>query len=551
MKRIVSLLLCLTLILPCCIVIAYGLERTPFSGIKTLERSISYSSENTTPTAEAVGSGIATTREEVLQPLSNDYRSRTETVYPDINGEDVTVYGFYRDVYESGNNPNFSQALMLYQCIKYKMKHPDKPVYISIQSFHFSIALAACVDPAKPDYGHTKNLYDSDYTDDGYIRLSYLLVEAAKLGIEVYVIGQLDAGATLQEGGVLLPDFSFVNYFNSHLNDDAYVSGKKVSDFMVFGNCRWTSYGDKSAADMMHNKTCTVSNYIDNNGVEHGAAIWLGSINIDGVDINEKNGNESIQTAVVITNHEKMRQIIYNFTRLVAAYCEQEDIVPFRVEAVRKTTEQIDLILNGKENEIEKEEQIVYLGTEEDSVFELYFTPLGGNFSTWDTTYNPFAKYIYKMLAAADSEHHIEFMWNNVKYTQNFELADIILEALGTAFAKNGNKDSILHLHLPGAYEAYFSNLTVGENVGYKFVNDAYIQYHIKDLQLSYVEDGVRQYITVLNSLNIHEGSSYHQTNTILIIKENDNTGNNFYVEFAALTSPNTNSLSRRVTGKK
>ena len=131
MKRILSLLLCFALIIPCCVMIVYGLEGT-------LGETISYSSENPGST-EALSESYATTREEVLEPLQNDYRSRTETVYHDINGEDVTVYGFYRDVGESGNNPNFSQALMIYQSIKYKEKYPEKPVYISIQSFHFTL----------------------------------------------------------------------------------------------------------------------------------------------------------------------------------------------------------------------------------------------------------------------------------------------------------------------------------------------------------------------------------------------------------------------------
>lgn len=490
----------------------------------------------------------AATRDELLVPLENDYRSRTESVYENINGSDVTVYGFFRDVFESGNNPNFSQTLMVYQCIRYKEKHPEKRVYISIQSFHFSIALAACVDPTKPDYGHLKNLYGEEYNEDGYYRLSYLLVEAAKLGIEVCVVAQTDAAATEQATGVI-PDYSFVEYFTTHLSDDAYVAGKKVSDYMTFGNCEWRSYGDKAAADMMHNKTCTVSNYIDNNGVEHGAAVWLGSINVDGVNVREQNGNDTIQTAVVVTNHEKLRQVMYNFATLVAEYCRQEDVVPFRAEAIKKTTEQVELILNGEEHKIPKTEQIVYLGSETDPVFELYFTPLGGNFSTWDTVYNPYAKYVSAMLAASTGDDYIEFLWNNVKFNQNFEFADLIMEAVSKAFLNSSNKDSVLHLHLPGVNASYFNGLTAGENIAYKFVNIYGIGYHIKDFQLSYVENGERQYVTVLNSLNFHEGSTYHQTNTLLVIKENERTGNHFYVEYASLTTPTFDMLSRRKEG--
>lgn len=491
----------------------------------------------------------ATTRDELLIPLNNDFRSRTETVYHNINGNDVTVYGLYRHCFEQGNNPNFAQALMISQCIKYKEQFPEENVYITIQSFHFSIALAACVDPQNPNYGHTKNIYDCDYTEDGYYRLSYLLVEAAKKGIEVTVIGQLDADGTDQGEGKV-NDISFVGYFDSHLSDDAYISGKKVSDYMDFVFCRWMSYGDKSAADMMHNKTCTVSNYIDNNGEKHGAAIWTGSINIDGVNHLEQNGNEAVQTAVVITEHEEMRRVMYNYAKLVAAYRGQEDIVPFRAEVAARTTAQIELLRNGRGNEIPKDEQIVYLGTENDRVFELYFTPFGGSFSTWDTVHNPYVKYIAELLDAATGEDYIEFVWNNVKYTQNFELADMMMEAVNHAFVLNNNKDSLLHLHMAGVKTEFFDKLVAGENIGYKYVNTNPGIHHTKDLQLSYVKNGERQFVTILNSLNIHEGSMYHQTNTVLVIKESESVGSHFYASYAMLTTPSFDFLSRRTAAR-
>ena len=485
----------------------------------------------------------ATSRNDYLTVLDNDYRSRTETVYHGINGSDVTVYGFYREYLESGNNPNFSQILMVWQCIKYKEKHPEKDVTITIQSFHFSVVLAGCVDPTKPDYGHTKNLFNSDYDENGYYRLSYLLVEAAKKGIEVIVIGQLDAGGTEQGEGII-QDLNFVEYFSSHLSDSAYISGRKVSDYMTFRYCQWKSYGDKSAADMMHNKTCTVTNYIDNSGVEHGAAIWAGSTNIDGVNHLEQTGNDLIQNAVIIAGHEKLRQIIYNFTKIMTDYCSQEDIVPFRALISAMNTEQIKILSDG--GTIDADEQIVYPGTENDKVFELYFTPLGGNFSTWDKVNNPYAKYISKMLECAESDEYIEFIWNNVKYVQTFELADIMMEAVCQAFVVNNNKQSLLSLELPGVDASFFNALTQGENIGYKNINGYSKRYHTKDFLLSYVDNGERLYITVLNSLNIHEGSMYHQSNTIIVIKESESIGCSFYTSTASLTTPEVDFIARR-----
>ena len=498
--------------------------------------------------AIAASGDEATTREELLRVCDNDYRSRTETVYKDINGKDVTVYGLYVEFNEAQNNPNFAQALMISQCMRYKEKYPERDVSISIQSFHFSVYLAACVDPANENYGKMKNLYEGDRSADGYVRLSALLVEAAKMGIDVVVVGQIDA-SPVYVGELIVPDFSFKQYFNARLSDDA-VGGKKVSDYMKFGACDWTSYGDKSAADMMHNKTCTVSNYIDNDGVEHGAAIWTGSINLDGIDSKGLNGNNSIQTAVVITEHEELRRAMYNYASLMVDYCDQSDIVPFRDTVIKRTNEQMRYILSGLYYEIPENERILYLGTETDPVFELYFTPLGGDYSTWDTDFNPYAKYVQKLYNAAEGGERIELIWNNVKFNQTFEFADILVEAMAEAFKTSKNKSNILHLHLPGLAGTEFEGLQEGENIGYINVNKTFRYYHIKDLQLSYVENGQRQYITILNSLNFHEGSSYHQTNTFLVIKENERVGNSFYVEYATITTPELNLLENRIKAK-
>ncbi len=488
-----------------------------------------------------------TVRDKVLIPLNNDFRSRTEVTYEGINGHSVTVYTFFRDYLEQGNNPNFSQALLIWQCIRYKEANPDEDVRITCTSFHFSIFFAACVEPTAPDYGHVKNLYDSDFSEDGYYRLSYLLVEAARKGIEVTVIGQLDAAAVMHDGE-MKPDMRFADYFNAHLSDAANAEGKTVGDFMDFKFSNWGSYGDKAAADMMHTKTCSVSHYLDNDGTAHGPAVWTGSINIDGVNDLEQNGNETIQAAVIVAGHEDIHRVLYNYTRLMANYCGQEDIVPFRNEVVARSTAQIADLSAGKT--VSPAEQIVYIGSPQDNVFELYFTPLGGSFSTWDTVHNPYIKYIAKLVAASNGEEHIEFIWNNVKYKQTFALADMIAEALQYAFENSANRENLLQLQLPGLDASLFDGLTAGENIGYISINKTPFAYHTKDLQLSYVENGVRYCVSVLNSLNFHEGSMYHQANTILVIKENEEIGNDFYVDYALMLNPvmNENISERRIT---
>ena len=81
--------------------------------------------------------------------------------------------------------------------------------------------------PGSPDYGHLKNIYDADYTEDGYYRISYLLVEAARNGVEVTVIAQLNAAGTLQEDGNNRDDFHFPSYFTPALRKTPTFPAKK------------------------------------------------------------------------------------------------------------------------------------------------------------------------------------------------------------------------------------------------------------------------------------------------------------------------------------
>ena len=486
-------------------------------------------------------------RNEVMKPLTNDFLSRTATEYKNINGKTVSLYNFFIDSNEAGNNPNFPQAVLIYQCMRYKDAHPTENVSITVTSFHLSVYLAACLDPESPEYGNMKNLFDEDYSEDGYYRLSYLLVEAARKGIEVTVIGQIDASAVRMNDGTIRPDGDFDAYFTSHLKDSAYIEGKTVADFMTFRKAYWLSYGDKSAADMMHNKTLTVSNFIDNDGNEHGCAFWTGSINLDGIHESGANGNSGVQSAVVVVEHDELRRVAYNYTRLLANYCKQEEAVVFRKLVNQMNTEQIALINAGKASEIPADEQIVYLGTENDSVFELYFSSFGGAQNSWDTVNNPYCKYLSKLSPSVSDTGYIELIWNNVKYKQTFALTDMIIKYIANAFVANGRTDNTLSLHLPGMIVEDFADLTEGENIGTLSLNEYNIGYHIKDILLSYEENGERHYVTVYNSLNIHEGSMAYQTNTVLVVNETRATGNNNYVNYGIMTTPGIDFESKRI----
>lgn len=488
-------------------------------------------------------------KNEVLATLDNNYLSRNEIVYENINGKDVTVYTTFRAKNEVQNNPNFSQFQMVWQAIKYKEKYPEKRVDICLTSYRISGTLAGCLDENSPDYGKLKMLRDKEFDKEtGYYRLCYLLCEAARKGIYVTVIGHLNASPVRlsAETTKKTSDISFISYFKKHLNDPCYIENKVISDYMVALESQWSL--DKGGTDMMHLKACTVSNYIDRDGNDRGKAVWLGCTNVDGVDYLGRNGLDYVQSGAVICDHEEIYNATYNYIQLMAKYQEQEEVLVFRRLCQERTTKQIDLILAGKGDEIPRDEQIVYLGTETDKVFELYFTPLGGPAASWDEVYNPYCKYITKLVNSKNEDGYIEFLLNNPKYVNNtFSVGQIVLELLSKKFLDSGNVENNLHMQSPGPDFSIFDGLVEGENIGNKQLNEyRHLHYHSKDVQMSYVEDGTRYYVTLFNSLNFHEGAMFYQTNSILVIKETEETGNDFYIDYAIMTTPNIEFESRR-----
>lgn len=467
----------------------------------------------------------------------NNFASRDTVYYDNINGKTVTTDLFWSVPNGVYDNCNFGQGILLAQCIDYKLAHPEEEVFMSVSSFHFSVVAAVCTDRNSEYFGTMRSLFDSEYDDDGFIRISYLLVKAAKLGINVTVIGQIDAAAVWFEGGKR-DDYSFVEYFNSHLDDDCeeldYIpEGSKVADFMNFRESKWTSYGDKSASDMMHVKNASVSAYRDYKGVDHSGSVWFGSVNLDAINQYGHNGNNGYQSAVIISDHDELYRISHNYLNLLAKYQEQEQVYEYRCVFEETNRTQVELLLSGRGNEIAEDEQIVYLGTESDDVFELYFTPLSGSNASWDTTFNPYCKYLSKL---KDSTEPITVAWNNVKFG-NFTLNNMFADAILDAFINNPNTENRLYLHLPGLADGKMDSLVVGENIGYKMINDNNEYIHSKDLQLSYADENGYHYVTLFNSLNLHEGSMGYQANFILVVKENGRTSDNLFRSFGRLST--------------
>lgn len=551
-KRILSFLLCALILLSTLLTAACNM---PSDGTDTSSGTESDTSggngDTSTDTGTDTGGGESTPppkpptvdelnkRDEVISIKDNNYLSRNEVVYENINGKDVSVYVSFRVKGEVQNNPNFAQIQMVWQAIKYKDKYPEKDVYVTLTSYRLSGTLAACLDEESEDYGKLKCLYDKDYDEEtGYYRLSHLLCEAARKGIYVTVIGHANASSVKITATKKKGDEPFYDYFKKHLSDPCYIEGKVISDYMVVQKTEWSL--DKGGTDMMHLKSCTVSNYIDREGNDRGTAVWLGCTNVDGVDYQGKNGLDYVQSGAVICDHDELYRVTYNFTQLISQFNTQEGILVFRRLAQLRTRDQIDLIKAGRGDEIPHDEQIVYIGTEGDEVFELYFTPLGSEASIWDNEYNPYCRYVTKLVNSHDDDGYIELLWNNPKYVhKGFSVGKIILDLLSVKFLESGNPENNLHMQTPGPDWSIFDGLIEGENIGVKALNRYRSRnYHSKDLQMTYVEDGVRYYVTLFNSLNMHEGAMYYQTNSILVIKETEETGNDFYIDYAIMTVP-------------
>lgn len=453
-----------------------------------------------------------------LPKLSNksNFMSKNTTVFPDINGQDVMVDTFVYPANGKADNPNFGQGTMIYQAILYKQAHPQEEVYIDIASYRFSVQAAVNINRNSRYFGYMRDLQDREYDQYGFVRISYLLITAAKMGIHVNAIGHRDAYP------VSASALNLNDYFTTKLNDPcdpAYVENGVIDDYLDFTYCQWSlSNGGRGGNDMMHTKMCAVSHYLDMNGVAHKNAVYTSSSNLDGINSTAINANYKLQTGTIITNHEALYKTAINYLRLIPQYKEQEQIYLLQHLMNEKSTEQINLILDGKASEIDESERIVYIGGENDSVFELYFTPFGGGTLTWDENCNPYCKYMRKLY---DSEDYINFAWNAAEYSGGFTLGKQLETMLTEAFHKNKNVKNKIYTVTDTFDGSSFDDLVVGKDIGFKSFNKRdFGKIHNKDLHFSYVENGERQFVTLHNSLNMHSGSMYFQSNFALVIKE-------------------------------
>ncbi|MBE6684138.1 MAG: hypothetical protein E7592_00620 [Ruminococcaceae bacterium] len=457
----------------------------------------------------------------------------------EIDGKTVMADAYYRVKDEALNDPNAGLGILLYQSILYKIANPEAEMRICFTSYRISPTAAVCVLPQSRYYGYMRSLYGNgnDYDQNGFVRIIYMLVEAAKMGIDVTVIGQLNSYAVKQYNskGELkkVAEASYAQYLNNALSQDCYdkyADGKKVSDFMTFREVEWT-LEDKGGTDMMHLKSLTTSNYLDRDGVAHENAVFFSSANMDAIDYKGCNGNNGSQSGVTITGHKEIYNATVNYIDLMAEYYEQEKLYELRYLLQKRNTEQAELIGAGRENEIPDEEQITWLGSEGDKVFKLYFSCLGGDYDAWNTVTNPYCEQVQNLYDSAINypDEYRVFTWNCASYTRSFNVSQIMDEMVNRAFIDYPHPDNRLSIMAKEYEYDELSELKVGTDIGFLKLKNKSTGMHSKDLMFSYVKDGERKYVSLLSSCNFHSGALYYQTNSMLTITETDETGDTFY----------------------
>ena len=467
-----------------------------------------------------------------LPELNNEenFQGLGSTTYANINGKTVTAEAFFRVSNESACDPNNGMGLLIYQCIQYKRAHPEEDVKITFSSYRTSATAAVCVLPESKYYGYMRSLYTTNYDEQGFVRISYMLVEAARMGIEVTMVNHLNSYAVKQYNPTTKAlksknSLNFEKYFNDAQKSDCYdkyANGKKVSDYLNFTVVDW-DVGEVTA-DMQHVKSATVSHYLATDGTEHTSTVFSSSSNLDDNNYNGCNGNNGAQSGVIVSDHDELYRVTYNFMQLMCRYKGRTQIYDLRKDVNELNNKQIQLIKEGKESEIPKDEQIVYLGGENDPVFEMYFTPFGGSADTWDIEKNPFCKYLDNMPLSTD---YVELFWNEFGYG-SCAIGNTLEKMLEEAYRKYPNPNNKNSLRVTDCNADAIKNLKQGTEIGAMSIKNG-TGIHTKDILMSYKVDGVRHRVSLLTSCNFYMIAFSHRTNSMLVINETDETGGDFY----------------------
>ncbi len=502
-----------------------------------------YSYSSDTPFFNDYFDSLSPNNEESIDPYfdalpecqnTTNFCSLGTASYENINGNTVYVDGFERNYGDSLKDPNYGQGMLIYQCIQYKVAHPEKDVSIDITSYRFSITASVCLKRDSKQFGYMRSLFDEEHDNHGFVRIAFMLIEAARMGIHVNAFFQLPSYAVRQYYNGKLQSRSEPTYYSYFANAmktscySSYENNKKVSDFLNYKRCLW-NVNDKGSTDMMHSKICAVSAFRDKDNVDHNTGLFFTSSNVDANNYIGCNGNGWAQSGIIVSDHPELYRVSHNYVSLELKYPNMNDSYAFREDVRTRNERQSMLIRSGRSDDIPTDEQIIYLGSESDKIFELVFSPFGGTPGSWDLIHNQIAKEM-SLFSSGDADDYYEVIWGVATFASASVFGKTMIDVISETLHKYKNINNKLFLSLPDFGESYrFTDLQIGKDIGFKkfIIENAAV--HYKDILLSYAKNGVRQYVSIISSCNFHDGAFWYQANQTITIRENDTTGSLFY----------------------
>lgn len=453
---------------------------------------------------------------------TDEFLSQKEKTFKNINGKNVKSYIFYFPGKQPMDHPNVGYGLLLYKAIKYKLANPKKENEIYTSEFRLSCTAAVNIVKSSKYYGCLKSLPKEEMDRWGFVRISYLLYFAAKIGIKVRISNQL-SGYT--DNG---PEIATATYFNARINDSCAkkvgLSKHTVKEFLTYKRCKWKSYDNKAAADMMHTKFLAVKHYLDDNNKVVDHTIFTSSANLDGINKNGRGacGNGNSQSGVIITNHEYMYLVFRNFQSFIWNYFGPDDCDNFRNAYCNEITAQRAHVATNGYDDI-KDTLMFYQGTENDKVFELYVTPFNQSDGNW-SDFIPQCRYIEKLTKSTKA---ILLYMTNPK-NSTFGLLDAFYNKAAQAFKKVRNQieveNSELYIRtMAENLPTQFDDIQEGKHLGRKVIIEG--KCHQKDILFEYEEGGKFCSTILFSTLNNHAGAFYNQVNHILVMNENEDIG--------------------------
>ena len=436
--------------------------------------------------------------------------SRNTALYKNINGQKVLADAYYCNKGEAYGTNEAALGLLLYNSIIYKIDNPDKDVSISFVSSDMSLETAVCVVYQSRYFGYVRNLEGegSEYDRNGFIRISYMLIEAAKMGIDVEIVS-------------LGAEDDFTLYVSGGLEQscyDKYAKGKKVSDYLKLMTVNWA---EEEAREALNITAITVSAYCDRFNTVYENATFLSGAGLVGV--NESGERESSCSGVTISGHREIYVATKNFIGLLGQYADADSSDDFRKALSERNSAQAARFAEGKESRIPEEERIVWLGNKNDAVFKLVFSCGDGEGSARDLYSDTIESLAY---SAEHYPNESRLLLINGSAEKGQALSAATAEAIGVAFVDNKNGENRISLTLKEYENVKLLTLNKSD-IGYIDLNDSGAG--SDETLLSYVDEGGRAYVTVISS-PLAGVTADKSVDMMISVSENETIGDSFFM---------------------